>query len=335
MLLSVVLLAQNMPISLPKVETYTYDTAYIKSYNSKLALRFVIPRRFEKFVIKDAQTGQKYVYNANEHYGVGVGFTYKWLAVDMTLNPKFTQRNPDKFGATREFNLKGSVYLKRTLVDGYLRRYQGYFVKNPEATHPDWQPGMPYPQRPDIKTTGWGINFTVPFNWEQYTPKVTFVLDGKLKKSAGSFMAVANLYGYHMRADSSIVDSSFKPEAQLRKMNLVLVGGLFGYSYTYVKNNFYGTLGAFPGVTFPLGEVYHATGKATPVFTANFKLMVRGGIGYNVAKWYTGIYFIVDSNNLKLPENILLTNNLGEIRFFVGYRIPAPKLVDEVMDKIN
>ncbi len=325
---------QSGKISLPEIETYEYDTNYIESFNSKLALRFVIPKRVEQFSIRDTKTGQKYVYNANEHYGIGVGFTYKMLAVDMTLNPDFTQRDEAIFGATNEFNLKGSVYLKRTLIDGYLRYYKGYFVSNPRDNLPNWQPGMPYPQRADIQTIGWGFNYTIPFNWEKYTPKVTFVLDGKMKKSAGSFMAISSLYFYHLKADSSIVDDSFKPEAQIYKANIALLGQLFGYSYTLVYKDFYASMGLYPGVTFPLGKVYSEAGEENPTFTANFKLMARGGIGYNVEKWYAGVYFILDNNHTALPADLILGNTLAEFRMFVAYRITAPKVVDKVMDKL-
>lgn len=328
------LFAQNQKIHLPKIATYEYDTNYIENFNSKLALRFVIPKRTEQFSIRDAGSGQNYTYRANEHYGVGVGFTYRWLAIDMTLNPGFTQRNNEFYGETKEFNIKGSAYLKKTLIDGYFRNYRGFYVGNPDINTPGWEKGMPYPQRADIQTTGWGFNYTIPFNWEKYTPKVTFVLDGKLKKSAGSFMAISSAYFYHLRADSSIVDDSFKPEARIHKMNIALFGQLFGYSYTFIYKDFYASAGLFPGVTFPVGKVYSEIGSASPTFTANFKLMIRGGIGYNIKKWYTGVYLILDNNQTKLPANLILGNTLGEFRVFIGYRITAPKLVDDVLDKL-
>lgn len=327
-------MAQNHLLPLPQIETYEYDTNYIESFNSELALRYVMPRRLEQFSIRDAISGDKYIYNSNEHIGIGLGFTYKWLAVDMTINPGFTQRNTDIYGNTKEFNLKGSAYLKKTVIDGFLRSYQGYYVANTEDNSPDWQPGLPYPHRGDISTVGWGFNYTIPFNWDKYSPKVTFVLDGRLKKSAGSFMAISSLYFYHLRADSSIVDDSFKLDARIHKINLALLGQLFGYSYTFVYKDFYATAGLFPGITFPIGTVFSENGGANPSFTANFKVMVRGGIGYNIKKWYAGVYMILDNNQTKLPANLVLGNTLGEFRFFIGYRIPAPKLVDDVINKL-
>lgn len=325
---------QGLKVPVPTVETYAYDTNYIESFNSKFALRFVIPRRIENFGIKNTRTNQKYNYSSNEHYGVGLGFTYKWLAVDMTINPDFTQRDITKYGNTKEFNLKGSAYLKRTLLDGYLRSYKGYYVANPSDNFLDWNEGAPFPQRQDIQTIGWGFNYTIPFNWDKYSPKVTFVLDGKLKKSAGSFMAISSLYFYHMNADSSMVDNSFPVEGRIHKANLALLSELFGYAYTFVYKDFYATLSAFPGLTIPAGTVFSEDGGTHPQFTANFKFMTRSGLGYNSTNWYAGIYFILDTNQVKLPNSILLTNGIGEIRFFVAYRLKPPKVVDKVMDKL-
>lgn len=326
--------AQIKGISIPEIETYHYDTNYIESFDSKLALRYVMPRRVEQFNIRDVATGDRFVYKSNEHIGIGIGFTYKWLAIDLTINPDFTQQDPNKYGNTEEFNLKGSAYLKKTLLDGYLRYYQGFYMANPEDYFTNWQPNMPFPHRGDITTVGWGFNYTIPFNWKKYTPRVTFVLDGKLKKSAGSFMAISSLYFYHLRADSSIVDNYLKPEARINKINIALLGQLFGYSYTFVYKYFYAAVGLFPGVTFPVGTVFSEVGGTNPTFTANFKLMGRGGIGYNSKKWYTGLYLIFDSNQTKLPANIVLGNTRGEVRFFIAYRINPPKIVDKVMDRL-
>ncbi|MCF6352265.1 MAG: DUF4421 domain-containing protein [Cyclobacteriaceae bacterium] len=321
-------------VALPKIEIYHYDTNYIESYNSKLALRFVIPKRVDQFTLKNTLTNQKYVYNANEHYGFGLGITYRWLAVDLTINPAFTQPNTAIFGETDEFNLKGSAYLKRHVIDGYLRRYKGYYVSNANEVTPSWQPGSQYPFRSDVQTVGWGFNYTIPFNWEKYSPKVVFVLDGQLKKSAGSFMAVSSLYFYHLRADSSIVDDTFSAEAQIRRLNIALIGQLFGYSYTHVHKNFYASASVLPGLTYALGTIFSEAGSYSPKFTPNFKLMLRAGVGYNSERWYTGVYLIVDNNQMTLPANLALSNALGEFRIFVGYRIKPPKIVDDVMDKL-
>ncbi len=327
--------AQNEGIHMPKIEVYEYDTNYIESHNSKLALRLVIPKRFDRFVLKNTITNKKYVYKANEHYGFGIGITYKWLAVDLALNPAFTQPDTDIFGKTDEFNLKGSAYLRRHVIDGYLRRYKSYYVSNVTEVIPDWSPDAPsYPIRSDISTVSWGFNYTIPFNWKKYSPKVIFVLDGELKKSAGSFMAVSSLYFYHLRADSSIVDATFSPEAQINSFNLALVGQLFGYSYTYVYKKFYASASLLPGITYAIGTVYSEAGAYNPRFTANFKLMVRAGVGYNSKRWYSGAYLILDNNQIILPSNLALGNALGELRLFVGYRIKAPKIVDNVMDRL-
>ncbi len=325
---------QSKGFSVPKIESYHYDTNYIENYNSKLALRFVLPKRFDQFTLKNTLTNQKYVYKANEHYGIGIGITYKWLAVDLTLNPGFTQRDTDFFGETKEFNLKGSVYLKRHVIDGYLRWYKGYYMSNAEDVIPGWEPGTPYPLRPDLSTLSWGFNYTIPFNWKKYSPRVIFVLDGELKKSSGSFMAVSSLYFYHSRADSSIVDNSFSPEAQINSFNVLMLGQLFGYSYTFVYKNFYASASILPGITYAIGTIYSEAGSYNPRFTANFKIMVRAGIGYNSERWYTGVYLIADNNQITLPNDLALSNTIGEFRVFVGYRIKAPKVMDDVMNKL-
>jgi len=319
---------------MPKIETYEYDTNYIESFNSKLALRLEMPKRIEQFSLKNTIDGNKYQYKSNERYGIGVGFTYKSLVIGTTLNPDFAQRDIDRFGKTKELNLKGGLYLKRQVIDGYFRRYKGFYVANPSNYFPEWNSGLPYPQRSDIRTIGWGINYTVPFNWKKYSPKVIFVLDGKLKKSVGSFISVTSLYFYKLKADSSIVDVSFDASAQIDRFNIALLGQLFGYYYTFVYKNFYASISALPGITIPVGAIYNQNGKEHPQFAANFKMMTRSGVGYNSPKWYVGAYFIFDNNKITLPSNLVLGNTLGEFRLFIGYRIKAPTMVERVMGKL-
>lgn len=321
--------AQFVDIPIPK---YEYDTNYIVNYEGLMAIRLVSPRRMYNFRLKNSLTGDKITYRPNLQTAFGIGVTYKWLALDMTFNPKLNRSKTDKYGHTNEFNLKGTIYLKRHLLDVLFRRYKGLYIANPDKIVDPWD--GTYPQRPDLISSNMSFSYTIPLNYREYAPKTTFLLDGRMKKSAGSVMLTSFLHFASVKADSSIVPidtlPSFGPNSQINKMNLVLLQQTVGYAYTFVHQRFYLTLSLLPGLSFITGKVTTETGAYNPA-SINFMLESKNGIGYNSRKWYVGLYYIYKYQNVKLQDDLAYNSNLGEIRFFIGYRLHAPFMIDSVI----
>jgi hypothetical protein len=321
--------AFGQKIRIPK---FHYDTAYIESYDNSLALRVVVPQRFFNVAIRNNETGAKYTYRPNLRFGLGVGFSYRWLAMDFTISPKGTGRNNDKFGETSQFNLNASAYLTRNVISMSFRHYEGAYITNPQDYLPDWDSSQARPLRPDFKTTAFNLKYIIPFNWKRYSFRTTMLLDGRLKKSSGSVMAYSSLYYLNVNADSTLLPSeyagSFPDEASISKMNIVMLSQSIGYTYTFVIKRFYFTVSAYPSISFNLGEIESGAGKYGPN-PVSFKLMSVNGVGFNSRRWYTGLYFTFDNNFVSLPYDLRLANNLGQWRIFVGYRIKAPKVMQK------
>ena len=314
---------------------FHYDTAYFTNFDNNLAVRLVSPHRLFSFNIKNTDNGEKYSYRPNLHFGMGVGFTYKWLAIDITFSPDFTSRNNEKYGKTKEFNLEASFYLRNNIISFMFRRYQGMYESNPEDYIDGWEKGMNHPQRPDLNSIAVDINYSIPLNPTKYSMRSTFLLDGRLKKSSGSFIGIPSMYYYHAQADSSMLpigfEDKFPDEANITAMNFLLLGGAFGYAYTFVIRDFYFTLSALPAFSINMGKVKSDAGDYG-VKPLSFKFSSKNGFGYNSRRWYTGIYFVYDFNNVRLENNLNFANNLGGWRIFVGYRIKAPKVLKKYVD---
>ena len=332
LLMTVWALSFSQKIRIPK---FYYDTAYIVNYNDNLAVRLISPHRLYNFSIRNILNGEKYTYRPNVHTGFGIGFTYKWLALDMSFSPDFTSRNKDKFGHTNEFNLSAGVYLERSVIDFQFRRYKGMYISNPQNYIPNWDNSMPRPQRPDLLSVAVGLNYTLPFNWKRYSLRTTMILDGMLKRSSGSIMSISSLYYYHSTADSSMLPAdyqyAFPDEAKITNMNFLLLSQAMGYAYTFVVKKFYFTLSAFPAISINMGKVKSEVGDYG-VEPFSFKFMSREGIGYNSDRWYAGLFFIYDINNIRFENNLSFANNVGGWKIFVGYRIKPPKVMQRYID---
>ena len=315
------------------IETYEYDTNYIVNYGHLLAVRVVSPRRIYDFRLKNRNTKDIIQYRPNLQNAVGLGLTYKWLAFDIVFNPKWNSKKNNKFGDTKEFNIKGTLYLKKYMLDVFLRRYKGMHISNPQDYLNPWD--SLYPYRPDLVSTNFISTFSVPTNSAKYSPKTTFQVDGRMKKSAGSAIYQSTLHLSFLRADSSIVPLEYlngiTSQAQITSMNMVLFKQSLGYAYTFVYKKFYLTLSAFPGLALTMGSVISEVGKYKPI-NINFSLDSKSGFGYNSRRWYTGIYFIYNYQNINLTENLSFNSNLGEWRMFIGYRIHAPYIIHSILD---
>lgn len=321
---------QNLP-DIP-IPTHEYDTNYIDKFDNLLAVRLVSPTRLYDFSIKNTMNGSKYVYSPNLQSAFGIGFTYKWLAFDITFNPKWNKKKTEKFGETKEFNVKASLYLKRHMLNVLFRTYGGLYIKNPEDYLDPWDGNYPY--RPDIRNTSFNISYIIPFNYKKYSPKTTFLLDGRMKKSAGSVLYMSAFYISSLQADSTILpveyEDSFPIEASIDRLNLALLQQSLGYAYTFIHNRYYLTLSAMPGLSYAFGNVYANNQRYSPS-TFNFMLESTAGLGYNSRRWYAGLYFIFKYQPISLTDQINYNINLGELRFFIGYRIHAPYFVDKII----
>ncbi len=316
------------------LETYEYDTNYIVTYEKLLAIRLVSPRRIYDFRLKNTATDDFLEYRPNLQSAFGVGFTYSWLAFDIVFNPKWNREKNTEVGETNEFNVKATVYLKRHMVDATYRRYKGMHISNPDDYLNPWDGKYPY--RPDIRMTNFSVAYTISSNYKKYSPKTTFQLDGRLKKSAGSFLHISEFHLTSLKADSSIMpleyEQSFNQQAQITRMNIILLQQAIGYAYTFIYKQFYFTLSAMPGVSFSYGAVESDGGNYNPL-SFNYLFKSMSGIGINTRKWYAGVYFIYKYQNINLTKELAFNSNLGEWRIFIGYRIHAPHVVKNIMDK--
>ena len=318
-----------------RIPKFFYDTAYFVNYNDNLAVRVVSPQRLYNFSIKNKANGEKYGYSPNLRWGFGIGFTFRWLAVDFTFAPKFSGRDVERFGETKQINFTASAYLERSILNLNLRNYKGMYATNPEDFIPDWSNDQVRPQRPDVATTSFELDYSIPFNWKRYSLRSTMLMDGRLKKSAGSFMTISSFYYYNVRADSSLLPqehaANFPPEADITRMNIAMFSQAAGYSHTFVYKRLLLTLSAFPAISFNFGNVYSEAGKYSPK-PVSFKLSSVEGLGANFDRWYAGLYIIFDTNQTPLPYDLKVSNNVGGWRIFVGYRIRAPKVVREFIN---
>lgn len=309
------------------------DTAYIKDLSHKLSIRILSVNKFTSFDIKDNDVDSLVSYSPNRNLNLGFGVNYKWFGLWVAFKFPFINNDDEKYGETKRFDAITSIFLRKLAIDFYLSSYRGFYIENPESYLPDWESGMPYPQRQDITTTKIGGSCTYAFKYQKYSTKAAFIQTEIQKKSAGSFLLGGFFSYFGIRGDSSFVPYELKDiydQALMFNYLSVYGGGVtFGYTHTFVLwKKFYISFSLVPGVAIQGYQIDYDDGqeKKTGSFVAG-RFLARAALGYNSEKSYAGFTATSDSysGNTGKEQRNSLNYEVGVIRFFYGRRFNFPK----------
>ena len=148
------------------------DTVYIKDLSDKLSIRIFGVNKFTRFDIKDNEIDSLVSYSPNRNLNLGFGLNYKWFGLGVAFNFPFINNDDDIYGKTKRFDAHTNIFTRNLAIDFYLSSYRGFYIENPDSYLPDWTPGMPYPQRPDISTIKLAVVAFMLLNTENILPKL-------------------------------------------------------------------------------------------------------------------------------------------------------------------
>lgn len=297
-----------------------HDTTYIKNYADNFALKLVAVNKFNYFQFRDRNKESKLIYRPEYGVNLGIGMAYKWFSMDVTFNVGLREnRNIENKEA---FDIQARAYTSKRLIEAYIQYYYGYELTRATAVGQDLL-GDTY-LRGDIRTISFGLQYLFAFNYDKFSLNAPFVLNEKQRKSAGSAIFGSSLVLFTMNADSSIVPSGMKPyfdeKLHIVDMGLISFGVNFGYMYTFVwKKHIFLTLGFIPGLNFNLGDT-KAQEREVINWSISYRLKTMNAIGYNSKRFFGGIQFVGDVNNVDLNNKLSTQFSNGSMKFFIGYR---------------
>ena len=309
------------------------DTNYIKDLSHKLSIRILSVNKFTSFDIKDNDVDSLVSYSPNRNLNLGFGVNYKWFGLWIAFKFPFINNDDEKYGETKRFDAITSIFLRKFAIDFYLSSYKGFYIENPESYLPDWEEGMPYPQRPDISTTKIGGSCTYAFKYRKYSTKAAFIQTELQRKSAGSFLLGGFFSYFGIRGNSSFVPYELKdiydPALLFNYLSVYGGGVTFGYTHTFVMwKKFYISFSLVPGVALQGYKIDYDDGQEekTGSFVAG-RFLGRFALGYNSEKSYAGFTASSDSysGNTGREQRNSLNYEVGVIRFFYGRRFTIKK----------
>jgi hypothetical protein len=135
-------------------------------------------------------------------------------------------------------------------------------------------------------------------------------------------------------------DNTNKNTNNTQKSNSIEVILGAGYHYTFViEKNFYFGLGITPGyglMNTKLTTRYPDEDFITKQNNPIFRWEGRGGMGYNSEKIYTGIYVDVVGSSYTQENTTAMNHDTRWLyELFFGYRITAPKAINNILRKFK
>jgi hypothetical protein len=277
-----------------------YDTTYIKAYRDELTTRFFISRKQNGYNLSPVLLKPWIRYRSNDNLLLGLGYTYSFLTINLSVKMPFINRDDETFGKTNYIDLQAHSIFRTYIVDFYLQWTKGYYLSNPENIYrPPLHQGE-YPVRGDMRTTILGLNVQYLFNSSRYSYKAAFLQNQFQRRSAGS--PIAGIEGYWMlgMTDSVMVDNSIPPSGFLgdqpfNQVDIANVGINGGYAYTFVwKEKLYLSLSEVIGLSGGYNQVHHSNSSTTHYrgLTAGFTSSTRISLGFNSHDYYVGLSLI-------------------------------------------
>ena len=152
------------------IEENEIDSNYIVSYSDIFTPRFVLLTKRNEFDVENvnldstSQNSTTLTFKPNDPVSIGLGFSYKWLGMNLAFNLPSANNKNEIYGKTKRFDFGTHIYGRKIIMDFTFQWYKGYYLANPQGIVPGWNEGDPYPSRGDIKVSTYGLAAFYIFN---------------------------------------------------------------------------------------------------------------------------------------------------------------------------
>jgi uncharacterized protein DUF4421 len=303
------------------------DSTYVDLLPGKWSLRAYSSAPYQVFSIRNKENDQQIKYRPNNILGIGLGFSYRFLVVDLGLNLKTKLSD-----ATSRIDLQMSLLMQKHLLDLYLQTYSGFEIAQAPTDQGEF--------REDIRSSALGINYHYNFNGKKLSFRSAFSGDQLQRRSTGTLTLGGYFSHYRLKADSSIIAPSsqiyFNEYTNITTSNHTGLGISSGFAYSFVfPMNFFLFTGASPGIGLNFGKV-EADQSYTPPLGPELKLNVKTSFGYAGPRIYVICSFTSDYYFINLGHQNRFRYNPAKIKLVFGYRLQSKvKFLEKVNDNFK
>ncbi len=293
---------------------------YVESFKEYFFLWPLLKQRSTAFEVRrNDNRAEVLTFRPNNAFTGGLGLYLFELGVEVTFALPVDQNKTALYGTSSAFDLQVNVLTKHWGADVFYQKYSGFYITDPNDPVPA---NTPFPQRPDLRTENFGLNGIYFFNKTKFSFRSAYNFAERQRKSAGSFLLAGTLNSFHLKTDSILYgkkyQTSFGVDSDVKEYRSTSFSVAPGYSITLVHHNFFLNSSVSLGPALHFVE-YLAQGVPKQEQRINTFTDVRVGLGYNGARFFSGITFVNQSRNVKFNQ-VQFTSSSSTFRMLVGYR---------------
>jgi hypothetical protein len=323
---------ENLDATAEKIGTghRTNDTTYIKFYD-QLSVHLYSVMYFNSFVLTDLENENTIRYKPVKSPSLGVGFSKYGLTLNLSNDFKLIQESEEKFGETKKFNIKVSFIYKKMWFAGYYSKYKGYYIANNNDFNFSLE-NEKRPQREDIETMGYGLNYMHVFNSQKFSLNSSYTLTQKQLKSAGSFLVGMGFGGYSIKGDSSLIPSivkdKFSPYLHAKdiKQQHYLISTGYSYNLVFLKHFNFNVTAIF-GLTASSSDLETDISifNTNNYFDISPSFNVMSALSYVRDRFYSGAHIKLNNTLVEIGHQTGIQTYFISAQVFAGYRIGTRK----------
>lgn len=253
---------------------------------------------------------------------MGIGFSYKWLALSFNIRLPGYIKNVREFGETQYFDLGIKFNIKRVYFETDLHVYTGFAHKNASEISPDLTPeGIDNRVRNDVGTASLSINSWY-FENKEYAIKPANGIVGKYNKETYSWYLKGGINLMGFGADSALIPYEYFDTSQnilqIKGMSALDIAGVPGFAYI---NNINGWQFGF----------WAGLGLAAQLKFLDQNGNIKGGLGlrprldlnliggYNIKDWFVIFNAKFDNKSIRF-DKLTYRQQYYTINFILGHR---------------
>lgn len=328
------------------------DSNYIEEHTKDITFRVFGSRKYNNYDIVDnsivdgsitdngivnSSNSKEVLYRPNTPFNVGVGFNYRFLAINIAFNLPAINKETGEYGQTKMLDLQTHIYTRKLVVDFYGQIYKGYYIANTRKLISGGlgtNAGSNNVEmiRPDARNVNIGLNVQYVFNAKRFSYRAAYLQNDYQKKSAGSFLVGGEVFGVRMKGDSGLIPSyiqktGFFNDENFYRTRILSAAANAGYAHTFViKQHWFTTL----SLSGSLGVNYTVMNRVANTDLRKAGLQynnnVRISFGYNSSRYFAGIHYVYLTTRSQSPvPDTYQTMGAGNFRISLARRFTLKK----------
>lgn len=304
-----------------------FDTRYLRDYSAYIFPTLYLANFTQGVTFNTSGLRFKTVdYQASQPTRLGGSLFYKWLGISGSFPLPISEDQERRLGRTRSTDFQFNLYFRRWGLDLYYQDYRQFYINNSGGIYPNYNKDVEV-QRSDLKTFNMGANAFYVFNHKKFSYQAAFNQAERQLKSAGSFIMMASATRFQISADSALVPLLLPTDNRDLYINrgLFAAGGIsVGYAHTFViaKKAFF-SLTLLPGIALGYMDFSNTFGEKLTNLRGHFRFNTRAALGFNGDRYYYGITFFSDINNIYFNEAASLNYTTANAFLFFGRRFSS------------